>query len=81
MCPAEASAHLFEHWGLKRGIRTLQGYRRTGNGPVFHRVGNSVFYKRDAVDAWAAQLLGEPLRNTTERSARRLIATAAAEEG
>jgi hypothetical protein len=81
LSPPEASSYLSQRWGLKRAVRTLQSYRRNGTGPEFHRTGNDVRYSKHAVDAWAAQLLGEPLRNTAERSARRLMAAAAANEG
>jgi hypothetical protein len=35
-----------------------------------------VRYRQDALDAWAAQRLGQPLTNTSEQSARRLMAAA-----
>ena len=34
--------------------RTLKRYRVTGDGPVFHRFGARVRYKREHLDAWAA---------------------------
>ena len=35
--------------------RTLKRYRVTGDGPVFHRFGGRVRYRRDRLDAWAAE--------------------------
>ena len=35
--------------------RTLKRYRVTGEGPVFHRFGGRVRYRRDDLDDWAAQ--------------------------
>ena len=34
--------------------RTLNRYRVSGDGPVFHRFGGRVRYRRDDLDAWAA---------------------------
>ena len=35
--------------------RTLKRYRVTGEGPVFHRLGGRVRYRRDDLDVWAAE--------------------------
>ena len=35
--------------------RTLKRYRVTGDGPAFHRFGGRVRYRRDRLDAWAAE--------------------------
>ena len=35
--------------------RTLKRYRKTGDGPVFHRFGGRVRYRRDDLDVWAAE--------------------------
>ena len=37
---------------------TLKRYRVTGDGPVFHRFGGLVRYRRDDLDAWAAARTG-----------------------
>ena len=34
--------------------RTLNRYRVSGDGPVFHRFGGRVRYRREDLDAWAA---------------------------
>ena len=41
-----------EYLGLS--TRTLDRYRVSGDGPVFHRFGGRVRYLRDDLDAWAA---------------------------
>ncbi len=40
-----------EYLGLS--ARTLRRYRVTGDGPVFHRFGARVRYRREDLDAWA----------------------------
>ena len=47
--------------------RTLDGYRVSGDGPVFHRFGNRVRYRRSDLDEWAAKR-----RATTTAEADRL---------
>ena len=37
--------------------RTLDGYRVSGYGPAFHRIGNRVRYRRADLDAWAENRL------------------------
>ena len=39
---------------LGLSARTLKRYRVTGDGPVFHRFGGRVRYRREHLDAWAA---------------------------
>ena len=39
--------------GLGLSHRTLEGYRVSGRGLVFHRFGNRVRYRRSDLDAWA----------------------------
>lgn len=34
---------------------TLKRYRLSGEGPVFHRLGGRVRYRREDLDAWAAE--------------------------
>ena len=38
---------------LGLSAKTLARYRVTGDGPVFHRFGNRIRYRRSALDAWA----------------------------
>ena len=52
---------------LSLSHRTLDGYRVSGAGPVFHRFGNRVRYRRSDLDEWAAKR-----RATTTAEADRL---------
>ena len=40
---------------LGLSARTLDRYRVSGDGPVFHRFGGRVRYLRSDLDAWAAK--------------------------
>ena len=35
--------------------RTLKRYRKTGDGPAFHRFGGRVRYRREDLDEWAGE--------------------------
>ncbi|MCW4458792.1 AlpA family transcriptional regulator [Microbacterium sp. MPKO10] len=52
---------LAERLGTKR--RTVDEWRITGKGPKFIRVGRSVRYRPEAVEAW---LLSQERRSTSE---------------
>lgn len=73
LTPHEACERLWVQHRIRRTPRTLQLYRRVGGGPPFHRAGNEVRYLPSAIDRWARERQGEPLRNNCERSARRLL--------
>ena len=56
MTTAEAARY------ARLSTRTLEGYRRTGDGPVYHRQGaRVVLYRVSDLDAWLARA---PARNT-----------------
>lgn len=38
---------------LCQSVRTIQKWRVTGNGPSFYKLGRSVRYRLDEVQAWA----------------------------
>ncbi|MEY3730944.1 MAG: hypothetical protein RLZZ57_1700 [Pseudomonadota bacterium] len=40
---------------LQRSHRTLETWRRNGNGPPFLRLGRRVFYQRRDLEAWLAE--------------------------
>jgi len=40
---------------LRLSSSTLKRYRVTGEGPVYHRFGGRVRYRREQLDAWAAE--------------------------
>lgn len=54
----DAVDYLREVHGLKIALATLARWRSTGAGPPFGRLGR-VVYRRDQLDAWIAQRLGE----------------------
>ena len=60
--------------------RTLKRYRVTGEGPVYHRFGGRVRYRRDDLDDWAAKRrrVSTVDDGTGERAARGLCAVAMA---
>lgn len=47
-------------------VSTLATMATRGGGPPYHRIGNTVLYSRDEVDAWALERLGRPRRSTSE---------------
>jgi hypothetical protein len=72
LTPDELTAYLKEKYRIDRGRRRLAEMRATGEGPPYFRAGGcQVLYRRDLADAWALNLLGEPLRSTAEETARR----------
>ena len=68
---------LAARWGMTH--RTLQGWRATGKGPAFIRIGErSIFYRIEDVEAYeAASVVGKPIApdgwdNTVKRAAAAL---------
>lgn len=68
---------LAERWGMT--ARTLQGWRSSGKGPKFIRIGErSIFYRLEDVEAYeAASVVGKPIApdgwdNTVKRAAAAL---------
>ena len=64
----EASAYLAETHGIPISPRTLDKLRSVGGGPAFQKFNRAVLYHRDALDAWASEKLGQPIRSTSECS-------------
>lgn len=64
----EASAYLATVHGIPISPRTLDKLRSVGGGPAFQKFNRSVLYHRDALDSWALEKLGQPLRSTSEIS-------------
>jgi hypothetical protein len=68
----EASRYLWERYRIRRSPRRLGQLRAmSSRGPQYHRDGNAVRYRRDALDDWALKQLGEPAVSTSEETARR----------
>jgi muconolactone delta-isomerase len=47
---------------LKRTTRTLQIWRRRGEGPAYTKLGRSVFYSAGALQAWLKANERQPVR-------------------
>jgi hypothetical protein len=48
LTPAEVAAR----WNGRIGVRTLNNWRSTGNGPPFTKIGGAVLYPKDKLVAW-----------------------------
>lgn len=64
---ADASRYLVEVWGIRRAPATLAKLAVVGGGPRFYKAGKWPMYDSADLDAWARELLGQPLRNTSDR--------------
>jgi hypothetical protein len=74
LTPAESSVYLWERYRIRRGERRLAQLRATGEGPEYHRVGVVVRHTIQQLDAWAQELVGDPVSSTNEEAARRNMA-------
>src|SRR4051812_18341973 len=63
---AAASTYLKERWGIERAAGTLAKLAVTGGGPPFRKAGRIPLYDPADLDAWAQDLLGEPVTSTSE---------------
>jgi len=62
----EASAYLFERYGIERKTGTLAKLAVLGGGPVFRKAGRVPLYERSDLDAWAASQIGPRQRSTSD---------------
>lgn len=62
----EASAYLFERYGIERKTGTLAKLAVVGGGPAFHKVGRVPLYLRPDLDAWAMSQIGPKQRSTSD---------------
>jgi hypothetical protein len=69
----EASRLLWDEYRIKRNPRRLGQLRATGKGPLYHRDGQVVRYRKSDLRSWAEAQLGEGIRSTSEECARRLL--------
>lgn len=60
--PSGAAAYIFGDGGA-RGTQRLAKLRVTGGGPTFFRVGRSIFYRIDDLDAY---MLANSRRSTSD---------------
>ena len=61
-----ASDYLFATWGIERARSTLAKLACVGGGPRFRKAGRWPLYDPADLDAWARELLGEPVRSTSQ---------------
>ena len=62
----EAVEYLRSEWGMRRTIGTLGNLAVKGGGPEFQKDGHRTLYTPDALDAWAAKHLSQPVKSTAE---------------
>jgi len=61
----EAADYLRIVHGIEIAAATLAKWASIGGGPAYQKVNRTPLYPRDELDAWAAEKLGEPIRNTS----------------
>jgi hypothetical protein len=61
-----ASEYLNQNHGVQRATSTLAKLAVVGGGPVFRRDGRVPLYSTDDLDLWAASLLSQPMRTTSD---------------
>ena len=64
----EAAQYVRDH-GLPLSRNTLQKYATVGGGPRYHRFGHRAVYRREYLDEWIEEKLGEPAASTSARAA------------
>ncbi len=69
----ELSAALWDCHRIQRSARCLAQLRSIGGGPPYVRDGITARYPRDLAHAWAERLLGTPVSNTSEETARKQL--------
>jgi hypothetical protein len=67
LVPTEAAEYLERHWGIKRKPATLAKIRCVSSaGPIFFKVNRQILYPCSGLDEYAAALLSNPRRSTSE---------------
>ena len=64
--PRQASEYLAEVWSLSYSRATLSKLRCIGGGPRYLKPGHAIRYSPAELDRWARELIGEPLRSTSD---------------
>ncbi len=70
---AEASKYLLDNYGLSYKPNSLARLATAGKGPAFFPVPQNPLYSTDALDAWAREVLGEPVYSTAEAKQQRRV--------
>lgn len=60
------AARYLQSLGVPRKSSTLAKLRVDGTGPLYHRCGRTPLYMRQHLDQWAEEMLGAPVRSTSE---------------
>ncbi|MDR3474174.1 MAG: hypothetical protein P4M09_21205 [Devosia sp.] len=68
---ADSSKYLLEIHGLSYKPNSLARLAISGKGPAFYPVPGSPLYSTDDLDAWAREVLGEPVYSTAEAKQQR----------
>jgi hypothetical protein len=63
----EASEYLRLAHGIEIAPSTLAKWVTVGGGPAMQHVNRTRLYAISALDAWAAEKLGDPVRNSSEK--------------
>ncbi len=63
---SEASAYLYDKWGITRTPGTLAKLASTGGGPVLEYDGRIPLHTPEALDNWARAQLSPPVASTSE---------------
>lgn len=72
----EASAYLWDNYGISRTPATLAKLAVVGGGPAFVKANRTPLYSPAALDAFAREITSPEVRSTSEH--RRLAENAAA---
>jgi hypothetical protein len=64
----DAAAYLRAKYGFG-SASTLAKLAMTGDGPEYQKAGPISLYTREALDAWAMNKIGKPVRSTSELEA------------
>lgn len=60
----EAADYLRLVHGIEVAAATLAKWASVGGGPAYQKVNRTPVYPKVSLDAWAAEKLGAPIRNT-----------------
>ena len=63
---SEAAQRVRELYGISCEASSLAKYATVGTGPIYRLIGGRAMYWPEDVDAWAASLVGPPIRRASE---------------
>ena len=62
----QAAEYLEIKFGIVRSAGTLAKLRSTGGGPLYQKCNRWPLYRPEDLDTWAKQILGPPMRSTSD---------------